>query len=78
MDAAMLARALVFDEVGEFVGAMDEVGFVEDAGGETTEEAGLAVFEDLSARAEQRGAGAQESAERDEIVFVAAGAVEEE
>jgi hypothetical protein len=38
----------------------------------------LAVLEDLSARTEQGGAGADEAPERDEVVFVAAGAVEEE
>jgi hypothetical protein len=76
--AEMLAGGLVFDEVGEFVGAADEIVFVEDAGGEAAEETGLSVFEDLSARAEERGAGAEELAEGDEVVFVAAGAVEEE
>lgn len=74
----MAAGALVFDEIGQFMGAADEVVFVEDARSQAAEEAGLAVFEDLSARAEQRGAGAEEASERDEVVFVAAGAVEEE
>jgi len=76
--AEMLAGGLVFNEVGEFVGAADEIVFVEDAGGEAAEEAGLAVFEDLSTRAEQGGAGAEELAERDEVILVATGAVEEE
>lgn len=76
--AEMTAGALVFDEVGQFVGAPDEVVFVEDAGGEAAEEAGLAVLEDLSTLAEQRGTGAEKLAERDEVVLVAAGAVEQE
>jgi len=76
--AEMLAGGLVFDEVGKFVGAADEVVFVEDARGEAAEEAGLSVFEDLSARAEQGGAGTEELSEGDEVILVAAGAVEKE
>ena len=48
----VLPGGLVCNEVGKFVGAADEVVLVEDAGGEPAEETGLAVFEDLSARAE--------------------------
>jgi len=76
--AEMTAGALVFDEVGKFVGAADKVVLVEDAGSEAAEETGLAVFEDLSARTEQGRAGPEEVAERKEIVFVAAGAVKQE
>ncbi len=76
--AEMTAGASVFDEIGQFLGAADEVVFVEDAGGEAAEEAWLAVFEDLSARAKQRGAGTEEAAEWNEVAFVAAGAVQEE
>jgi hypothetical protein len=75
--AEMLAGALIFDEVGQLVSAADEVILVEDARGEAAEEAGLAVFEHLSARAEQGRTGAEETAEREESVFVAPGAVEE-
>ena len=74
----VLPGGLVRNKVGKFVGATDEVVLVEHSGGEASEETGLAVFEDLSARAEQGGAGAEESAEGDQVVFVAAGAVEEE
>lgn len=74
----MTAGALVCDEIGQFVRAADEVVLVEDARSKAAEEPGLAVFEDLSARAEQRGAGAEELSERNEIALVAAGAVEEE
>ena len=75
--AEMTAGALVFDEVGKFVGAADEVVLVEDAGGEAAEETGLAVFEDLAARTEQGRAGAEDAAEREEIIFVATGAVKQ-
>ena len=61
--AEMTAGALVFDEVGEFVGAAHEVVLVEDARSQTAEEAGLAVLEDLSARTKHGGAGAEELAE---------------
>jgi hypothetical protein len=74
----VLPGGLVRNEVGQFVRAADEVVLVEDAGSEAAEEAGLAVFEDLSARAEQGGAGAEELSEWKEIVLVAAGAVEKE
>ena len=75
--AEMTAGALVFDEVGQFVGAADKVVLVEDAGSEAAEETWLAVFEDLSARTEQGRAWPEQVAERKEIVFVATGAVEE-
>jgi hypothetical protein len=75
--AEMTAGALVFDEVCQFVGAADKVVLVEDAGSEAADDAGWAVFEDWSARTEPGRAGPEEVAERKEIVFVAAGAVEE-
>lgn len=74
----MTSGPLVFDEIGQFMRAADEVVLVENTRSQTTEEARLAVLEDLSARAEQRGAGAEEPSERGEVVLVAAGAVEEE
>jgi len=73
----VVAGALVFDKVGQFVGAADEIVLVENTGGEAAEEAGLSVFEDLSARTEQGRAGTEEATEREEIVLVAAGAVEQ-
>jgi hypothetical protein len=74
----VLPGGLVCNQVGQFVRASDEVVLIEDAWSKAAEEAGLAVFEDLSARTEQGGAGAEEAAERKEIVFVATGAVEQE
>ena len=74
----MTTGGLVFDEIGQLVGAANEVVFVEDAGCKTAEETRLSALEDLSARTQQRGAGAEESSEGDKVVFVAAGAMKEE
>jgi len=74
----MMAFALVFDEIGQLMRAPDEVGFVENSGSQTTEEAELSVFVDFAARAEQRGPGADQFSQRDQVVFVAAGAVKQQ
>lgn len=73
----MMAFALVFDEIGQLMRAPDEIGFVENPGSQTTEEAELSVFVDFAARAEQRGFGADQLSQRDQVVFVAAGAVQQ-
>ncbi len=65
-------------EVAERVRPGDEVGHVEHALGEAPEEARHPALDHVAARAQQAGAGQQHVAERDEIVFVAARAVEEQ
>jgi hypothetical protein len=76
--AEVPACTLVFHEIGQLVGAANQIVLVENAGGDATEKTGLAILKDLSARTEQCGAGPEEAAERDQIVFVATGAVKEE
>ena len=71
------ASRLVFDKIGEFVCATNEVGLVENSRSQTAEKAGLAVFEDLPAGAQQGRAGPEDSSERNQVIFVPAGAVEE-
>ena len=66
------------DEFGEPGGAVVEVVEVEDSLGEPAEEAGGAVLEHLAARAEERRIGIEHPAERDEIMLITAGAVEQE
>jgi len=54
-------------EVGQFMGAADEIIDVEDTLSQPAEEAGHAVFEDLAARRKQGGAGCEPRAKRDEV-----------
>lgn len=75
--AQMTSGGLVSDEVGEFVRAPDQVVLVEDSRSDPAKESRLAIFENLSAGAEQCGAGTEKLSERNKVVFVAAGAVEE-
>src|SRR6185503_6310885 len=65
------------DERGQLPGAKRQVLDVEDAFGETTEEARRPLLEDLSARAEN-GRARREVAERHHVVLVAAGAVQQQ
>jgi hypothetical protein len=74
----IMAFALVFDEFGELMRAFDEVDFIKNSGCDPAKEAELSVFNNLTARAEQRRAGADQFPKRDEIVFVPAGAVEQQ
>ena len=69
---------LVFDEIGQFVRSADEVFLIEDSRSKAAEESGGTVFQDLSAGAEQGGAGSELAAETDQVVFISAGAVEQE
>lgn len=69
---------LVFDKIGEFVGATDEVSLVKDPGGQAAEKAGLAIFEDLSARAQESRAGTKDGSEGDEVIFITSSAVKEQ
>jgi len=74
----VLVGGLVFDEIGQFVRSADEVFLIEDSRSEAAEESRGTVFQDLSAGAEQGGAGAELAAETDQVVFISAGAVEQE
>jgi len=60
------------------VRALRDLVGIENAFGQTREEAGRAAFADLSARPEQRGAWRQGSPEWEKIVLVTAGAVEQQ
>ncbi len=66
------------DEGGEIVGAAAHVGFIEDAFCQTPEEARHAAFQHLTTRREQGGTRRDRPAERQQIVFIAAGAVQQE
>jgi hypothetical protein len=55
-----------------------DVGEVEHPLGEALEKARRAALEHIAARAQQRGAGRELAADREQIVFVAAGAMEQQ
>src|SRR5665213_2900620 len=76
VDAVSFTRGL--DKVGQFGGTSFEIVEVELARPEPTEKARHAVFQYLAARRQERAAGRQSLAERDEIVLVAAGAVQQQ
>ena len=66
------------DEVGELVRAAAHVLLVEDALRQPAEEAGHAVLEHLAPRGQERGPGCHRAPEREEVVLVAARAVQEQ
>jgi len=75
-DTVVLARRR--NEVGEIVGAPAHVVLVEHAFRQAAEEPRHAALQHLAARRQQRGAGRDRVAQRNEIVLVAAGAVQQE
>ncbi len=66
------------DEIGQLVSALDHILLVEHAFCETPEKAGHAVFQYLATRRKQRAVGRQGFAQGQQIVFVAAGSVQQE
>ncbi len=66
------------DEIGKIVGAFRHIGLVEDTFGESAEEARHAVLQHRAARRNQRPSRRQRAAQRNEIILVAAGAVQQE
>lgn len=65
-------------KIGQLMRTTHDIFLVEDAFGEAPEKAWRAVFGNLSARAEEGGGGIEFAAEREHVVFVAAGAVHQE
>lgn len=65
-------------EGGEVAGAPTEIRLVEDPFGQAQEEARHAVLADAAARREQGGLRRDHAAEGEEVVFVAAGPVQEQ
>ena len=70
-------RACGGDELRELLGAHAQVVLVEDAFAQTAEEPGHAVFQHRPARGQQRRAGDERVAQRQQVVLVAAGAVQQ-
>ena len=60
------------------VGLQFQIFQIEDAFGEAAKKSGHAVFQHSPARAEQRRAGDKLLAERDQVVLIAAGSVQEQ
>src|ERR1700730_1101875 len=67
-----------FDEIGELQGAVAHIVLVEAALGKAPEKSRHAVFQDFSARRKQRRVRRDHATERDEIVLVATGAVQQQ
>ena len=65
-------------KIRERVRAARDFGGIEDALGEAGEKAARAVFGDVAARTEYGGARSEFTRERQQIVFIAASAVEQE
>src|SRR5580700_1864121 len=67
-----------FDEICELPGPEPHVVFVETAFGKAPEKSRHAVFQHFAARRKQRSGRRDHAAERDEVVLVAAGAVQQQ
>ena len=65
-------------KISQFVRAADDVFFIEDAFSQAPEKSRHAVFEDLAARTEQRRGWIEIAAERNHVVFIAAGSMQEQ
>ena len=76
--ARLIGLARFDDEVGQFVSALDHILLVEHAFCKTPEKAGHAVFKHLATRRKQRAVGRQGFAQGQQVVFVAAGSVQQE
>ena len=74
----LIGLARFDNEIGQFMGALDHVLLVEHAFGETAEKAGHAVFKHLAAGRKQGAIRRQGFAQGQQVVFVAAGSVEQE
>src|SRR5439155_14310378 len=80
-DAAQVERVRLgggLDERRQLLRAKLQVLLVEHAFADSPEKAQGAAFVDFSARAQERGPGKQNPTERDEIVFITTGAVQQE
>lgn len=80
-EARQVERVALFsgqDKIGEGVGALDDLGGIENALGNAGEEASGAVFADIPSGAQQSGARGERATEAEEIVFGAAGPVEQQ
>ena len=66
------------DEIGQLVGAMNQVLFIEHALGEPPEETWHAILRDLATGTQQVGIRCQRAAELKQIAFIAAGAVQQQ
>jgi ribosomal protein L11 methyltransferase len=65
-------------KIGQFVRAPDQVFFIEDTFSESPEKSRPAILENLAPRTEQRRGGIEIATERNHIVFIAAGSVQEQ
>lgn len=80
-EARQAERVAVFsgqEEIGEGVGALDDLGGIENALGNAGKETRGAVFADIPSGAQQSGARGERATEAEEIVFGAAGPVEQQ
>src|ERR1700692_1344636 len=68
----------LFDQIRELRRAGAHVVFVETVFGEAPEKSRHAVFQNFSARRKQRNCRREQPAERDEVVLVASGAVQQQ
>jgi hypothetical protein len=66
------------DEISQGVCALFDISEIEHSLGEATEKARLAVLQDITPRAEQRGTGREFLSKWNQIILVAAGAVQEQ
>ena len=67
-----------YEKIGEGVGALDDLGGIENALGNAGKEARGAVFADISSGAQQSGTRGDRATEAEKIVFGAAGPVEQQ
>lgn len=80
-EARQVERVALFsgqEEIGEGVGALDDLGGIENALGNAGKETRGAVFADIPSGAQQSGARGERATEAEEIVFGAAGPVEQQ
>jgi len=66
------------NEIGQLIRAPDDIGFIEDALGQAPEESRPAILQNIPARTEQRRFGIKLASEREHVVFIATGPVEEQ
>ena len=66
------------NEIGQLVRAPDDIFFIEDAFGQAPEKSRHAVLENVAARTEQGRSWIEIAAERDHVVFVSAGSMQEQ
>jgi hypothetical protein len=66
------------DEIGQFMGAVNDVGLIENAFGKAPEKSRHGSFKDLSARRKQCRTRCQSASQRHEIILITASAMQQE